>query len=803
MTQTHGPRRHGTFSADAAAGAHPLAPAASGSSTTTSSTGSRTATLHDPRGGRRPVPQPRRSLEILGDHGAQVDAATPGRALPARPRPAGPGPGARATFTMARPEPRPSTSSSRTARRYFTTDGCGVATIDLGHAGWSGRRARSDVARDGAHRRLPARRSASCGRRSAPRTTGRTSQLHEMDAALQQHGQALPGHGHGRRRRPASPSRWRRSSPAAARPSARGRPSRTSSAPSRRSPRTTRASSPRWSSPRPGSRWASCRCRRWARPRPSTSAGALVVGDAEVISGIVLLQLAYPGAPVFHSIMKAWADPRTGNYVGYSARQPHRATRRSRWPTTGACRRSARASARTRRPPGTWQAAAEVALDPLLGGLAGPGARHGHGPRPHLHPALPGGRSSSTTTSTSGRATRSWRLDVDDETLALDVIANVGPGGHYLAEEHTRTHMRTSLKRGLDPRPASSGRLPRPDRGRPRAGGLDPREPPPGAARDGQGRGADPDPGGGAGRDAVTATPGPRGSVDARAPRRRWRRSGPPRTAPLPRRRAARRPPGGDARDPRGRSASTARRSRSGAQYAAHGALVDDATRDRPPPARPRRGRDGAGAARLHDGRARPRLRPASSTARRSTSPPTAAGSGSWTATPGPPRVHHGRRGRHGPRSPTRSPRSASTGRCVSAQDHPATAPLHELARVVSQHRQARPDRDGHGRAGWPATRWRWPASSPATRRRCGRGRRSRRSICAIAPLAQDDEGMEARPRLRRGRASRSASCRWPTAGSTGPASIAGNRRPGRRRDRRRPRPGPAGPPGRARSSTR
>jgi trimethylamine--corrinoid protein Co-methyltransferase len=31
---------------------------------------------------------------------------------------------------------------------------------------------------------------------------------------------------------------------------------------------------------------------------------------------------------------------------------------------------------------------------------------------------------------------------VDEETLALDTIANVGPGGHYLAQKHTRKHMR-------------------------------------------------------------------------------------------------------------------------------------------------------------------------------------------------------------------------------------------------------------------------------------------------------------------------------------------------------------------------
>jgi len=48
-------------------------------------------------------------------------------------------------------------------------------------------------------------------------------------------------------------------------------------------------------------------------------------------------------------------------------------------------------------------------------------------------------------------------LDVDEETLALDVVASVGPGGHYLAEKHTRTHMRTSLRRGLPHELAEGG----------------------------------------------------------------------------------------------------------------------------------------------------------------------------------------------------------------------------------------------------------------------------------------------------------------------------------------------------------
>jgi trimethylamine--corrinoid protein Co-methyltransferase len=30
---------------------------------------------------------------------------------------------------------------------------------------------------------------------------------------------------------------------------------------------------------------------------------------------------------------------------------------------------------------------------------------------------------------------------VDEETLALDAIRAVGPGGHYLAQKHTKNHM--------------------------------------------------------------------------------------------------------------------------------------------------------------------------------------------------------------------------------------------------------------------------------------------------------------------------------------------------------------------------
>jgi trimethylamine--corrinoid protein Co-methyltransferase len=50
---------------------------------------------------------------------------------------------------------------------------------------------------------------------------------------------------------------------------------------------------------------------------PATPLGAIVQGDAEVISAMTLIQLAYPGAPVFHSIFVSLMDPHTGGYISH------------------------------------------------------------------------------------------------------------------------------------------------------------------------------------------------------------------------------------------------------------------------------------------------------------------------------------------------------------------------------------------------------------------------------------------------------------------------------------------------------
>jgi trimethylamine--corrinoid protein Co-methyltransferase len=180
---------------------------------------------------------------------------------------------------------------------------------------------------------------------------------------------------------------------------------------------------------------------------PATYAGALAMADAEVISAAVLVQLAYPGAPVFHSIMHAWADPRSGAYVGYplDARCRFAAIEMAHhWglPTLGG------AYGTDSKAPGTWQAAAEVALDPFLVGMVGSEMVTGIGLNETytvLHP-----EAIILDDEIYHRARYSLlEMEISQETLALDTVRAVGPGGHFLGQKHTRRHMPTGMVPGL------------------------------------------------------------------------------------------------------------------------------------------------------------------------------------------------------------------------------------------------------------------------------------------------------------------------------------------------------------------
>jgi trimethylamine--corrinoid protein Co-methyltransferase len=180
---------------------------------------------------------------------------------------------------------------------------------------------------------------------------------------------------------------------------------------------------------------------------PASYPGALVVGDAENISAIVLMQLVNPGAPVFHSILHAWADPRSAAYVGYPLDQhgryaPVEIAHHWGLPSLGGAFGTETAAL------ADWQSAADVSLDPLLVGLSGAEIVTGIGLRDTYTLLYPEAIILDDDLYHRARYAL-MEMDVNPETLAVEVIAKVGPGGHFLGQKHTRLHMRTAMKRAL------------------------------------------------------------------------------------------------------------------------------------------------------------------------------------------------------------------------------------------------------------------------------------------------------------------------------------------------------------------
>jgi trimethylamine--corrinoid protein Co-methyltransferase len=180
---------------------------------------------------------------------------------------------------------------------------------------------------------------------------------------------------------------------------------------------------------------------------PATYAGALVVGDAEVISAAVLLQLAFPGTPVFHAIFHAWADPRTAAYVGYPLDSrvryaPVEMAHHWKMPALGGAFGTETAEL------ADWRSAAEVATDPLLVSLAGAEIVTGIGLRDTYTLLYPEAILLDDDLFHQARYSL-LGMEIDPEMLAVEVIKEVGPGGHYLSQKHTRQHMRTAMVRGV------------------------------------------------------------------------------------------------------------------------------------------------------------------------------------------------------------------------------------------------------------------------------------------------------------------------------------------------------------------
>ena len=172
---------------------------------------------------------------------------------------------------------------------------------------------------------------------------------------------------------------------------------------------------------------------------PASLAGAIVQGEAEVVSALVLVQLAFPGAPVIHSNIISAMNPRSGGYIGDIEAPAERLVTRlgHAWGVPHLC--------------GPSVSGDEASIGWGFGSRAGVGAALLSGTEAEISGDLGGLLDSYTVLEPHfvilqhelALAARRVLAELPaDADLALDVIEEVGPRGHYLAHAHTRAHVR-------------------------------------------------------------------------------------------------------------------------------------------------------------------------------------------------------------------------------------------------------------------------------------------------------------------------------------------------------------------------
>jgi len=175
---------------------------------------------------------------------------------------------------------------------------------------------------------------------------------------------------------------------------------------------------------------------------PATLAGSLVQQNAEALSGVVLTQLVNPGTPVIYGTVATILDPKLGSYVAGAVEMGLLNVAGAQMAQFYQLPIYATGGMTDSKIPDI-QAGYEKAIISLMTGLAGANL---------VHDAA-GVIESAVTYSYEqmiiddeilGMVLRAVRgIEVNDDTLAVDVIKSVCPDGHFLSQRHTLKHVKT------------------------------------------------------------------------------------------------------------------------------------------------------------------------------------------------------------------------------------------------------------------------------------------------------------------------------------------------------------------------
>jgi trimethylamine---corrinoid protein Co-methyltransferase len=193
---------------------------------------------------------------------------------------------------------------------------------------------------------------------------------------------------------------------------------------------------------------------------PATLAGTIVVGNAEVLASLALMQLAYPGCPIYYAAAQTATDLRNGAYTGGGPADFLFGGASNLLADFYNIPLSMGAFATGAKEP-DWQAALDnslsafMAVSTLSDMLLGAGLLHGSRIFSFEQLLLDCEIWSLLHSMFKG-------IPVDHESLAIDAIRQVGPGGNYLGSRHTLKNMHVLWQpRLLDRRPYSAWQVKR------------------------------------------------------------------------------------------------------------------------------------------------------------------------------------------------------------------------------------------------------------------------------------------------------------------------------------------------------
>ncbi len=174
---------------------------------------------------------------------------------------------------------------------------------------------------------------------------------------------------------------------------------------------------------------------------PATFAGTLAMANAEILSHLVVVQLKNPGAPVIYGAMPNIMDMTTSiypygtpelNLLNACLTELSHYHELPMWGTAG-CTDAKVIGA---------QAGAELMFQCLASTLSGADFVHDTGLMDHATMISPELIVLMDEIIDMVRIFIGG-IEISDQTLALDLIDSVGPGGSYIAEDHTLEHFRS------------------------------------------------------------------------------------------------------------------------------------------------------------------------------------------------------------------------------------------------------------------------------------------------------------------------------------------------------------------------